>query len=262
MFRLIRYFIISIFLIGLLSCAGLKPKWTESPDIDRSHRIEYTDKRIALLKDYAEAHYADYYTAKTGSSEMPGIKIDPKVIVIHYTAIPSLEKTINLFQSDTLIGRRFIQQAGAANVGVQFVVDQDGTIYQLTEANMFARHCIGLNHCAIGIENIGMGDITKDGLRGKAQKNHALTLQQVKANVSLIRMLKKEFPDLKILIGHMEYRQLENPAHPGHAFFQEDDPDYRTDKIDPGSRFMKALRRAMPDLLQPGTGGQVFRSLN
>lgn len=91
-------------------------------------------------------------------------------------------------------------QAGKANVGVQFLVDQDGSIYQITPDNYFNRHCIGLNHCAIGFENIGMGDITEAGLRGEPQDNVQLTLAQLKSNVALIRYLKKNILKLRSLL--------------------------------------------------------------
>ena len=112
-----------------------------------------------MLKEYAEAHYSDYYEKTSGSPEWPGIEIDPKVIVLHYTAVPTLEKTFGVFAPDTLRGRTYLNQSGKANVGVQFLVDRDGSIYQITPDNYFNRHCIGLNHCAIGFENIGMGKV-------------------------------------------------------------------------------------------------------
>lgn len=229
------------------------------PHIDHTRKIVYSPNRIRLLKAYAEVHYGEYYKQVTGSPQMPGIVIDPKVIVVHYTAVPTLEATLRVFQPETLRGRSDINQAGNANVGVQFVVDRDGTIHQIMADNFFARHCIGLNHCAIGIENIGMGDITEAALRGETQSDQNLTPAQVNSNIRLVRYLKKKYPAIKMLIGHMEYRQLEEPAHPGHRYFQEADPNYRTAKTDPGPRFMKALRMGMEDLLEPDSRGQVFR---
>lgn len=243
-----------------ISCTNRGNVTVDNPEILYKYKIEYTSYRIQLLKEYAEAHYSDYYMETTGSPEWPGIEIEPKVIVMHYTAVPTLEETVEVFTPDTLRGRAFIGSAGKANVGVQFLVDQDGSIYQITpKDNYFARHCIGLNHCAIGFENIGMGDITEAGLRGEPQDKKQLTLEQVEANVALIRHLKNKYPGIKILIGHQEYRQLEDPAHPGYKFFHENDPDYRTEKSDPGIRFMKAVRDELEDILEPGTNGQVFK---
>jgi hypothetical protein len=240
------------------SCSGQKSASVDPPAIVHSYKIEYTPKRIQLLKEYAEAHYGEYYEKHTNSAEWPGVEIDPKVIVVHYTAVPTLEATMRVFAPDSLRGRPYINNAGKANVGVQFLVDQDGTIYQTMPDNYFARHCIGLNHCAIGFENIGMGDITEAGLRGEPQENKELTLAQLKSNVHLIRYLKQKYPGIEILIGHQEYRQLEEPSHPGFEYFFESDPEYRTEKSDPGDRFLKALRDELQDILEPGTGGQVF----
>ena len=57
-----------------------------------------------------------------------------------------------------------------------------------------ARHVIGLNHYAIGIENIG-------GIDGKDD----LTEAQVKANAFLVCFLKNKYPEIKYVIGHNEY---------------------------------------------------------
>ena len=243
----------------ITACTSKISKPLDPQKIESSFKIEFTPKRIQLLKEYAELHYSEYYKISSGSKEWPGLEINPRVIVVHYTAVPTLEKTMRVFTPDTLQGRKYIMKSGQANVGIQFLIDYDGTVYQTMPDNYFARHCIGLNHCAIGFENIGMADITRAGLRGRPQNNNELTLAQLKSNVALIRYLKKKYPDIEILIGHQEYRQLENPSHPGHKYFYENDPDYRTKKSDPGDLFLKALRRRLKDILEPGTNGQVFK---
>lgn len=247
----------SVLLLCLLAVT-LCCRRAAQPEIDHRYAIDYTPRRIELLKGYARAHYSDYYLKTTGSAEMPGIEIDPKVIVVHYTAVPTLEGTLRVFAPDTLQGRPELDSAGKANVGVQFVVDRDGTIYPLTPDNYFCRHCIGLNHCAIGFENVGTDDISEAGLSGEAQEGE-LTLQQLRSNVLLIRSLKNKYPGIEILIGHSEYRQLEEPSHPGHKYFHENDPGYRTVKSDPGPRFLSALRSEIKDILKEGSAGQVFK---
>lgn len=229
------------------------------PEIDRSFQLEFTPSRTQLTKEYAELHYSKYYQREYGSPEMPGLEISPRVIVVHYTVSKTLESTFRIFAPETLGGRPYLNQSGAVNVSVQFVVDRDGSIYQIMPDNYFARHCIGLNHCSIGFENIGTGDISEAELQGQPQEGTRLTLAQLKANVKLIRYLKQKYPELQILIGHSEYRQLEDPQHPGFELFQEDDPDYRTRKSDPGPRFMEALRSELADLLSPESGGQAFK---
>jgi hypothetical protein len=48
----------------------------------------------------------------------------------------------------------------------------------LVDPELFARHTIGLNYCAIGIENIG-------------SKSQPLTDEQVEANAELVKYLAK-----------------------------------------------------------------------
>src|SRR5580693_7225904 len=50
-----------------------------------------------------------------------------------------------------------LQREGELNVSAHFLVDRDGTIYRLMPETWMARHCIGLNRVAIGIENVGDG---------------------------------------------------------------------------------------------------------
>jgi len=245
--------------LTLCACRTPEVVTRSAPAIDHSFKIGFTETRVRLIKEYAEQHYAEHYRAKYGSPEFPGLEIDPRVIVVHYTAGSTLQGAFDTFAPETLGGRPYLDQAGAVNVGIQFIVDYDGTIYQVQPDNYFGRHTIGLNHSAIGFENIGHGDISAEGLTGGGQEEGLLTLSQLKANAELIRYLKRKYPKIEILIGHSEYRQLEDASHPGHALFYEADPEYRTVKSDPGPRFMSALRDELADILEPGTGGHVFR---
>ncbi len=253
---------IGFYVVVLASCRGPETLTLSEPEIEHSFEIEFTESRIRLIKEYAELHYREYYREKYGSPEFPGLEIDPKVIVVHYTAGSTLQGAFDTFAPETLGGRPYLNEAGAVNVGIQFIVDYDGTIYQVQPDNYFGRHTIGLNHSAIGFENIGLGDITEAALRGEDQEDQQdgrLTLAQLKANIDLIRYLKLKYPAIEILIGHSEYRQLEEPSHPGYEFFYEADPEYRTVKSDPGPNFMGALREELSDILKPGGNGQVFK---
>ena len=246
-------------LVATASCRAPEIVARKAPEIEHSYKIEFTESRIRLIKEYAELHYSELYRENYGSPEFPGLEIDPKVIVVHYTAGATLQGAFKTFAPETLGGRPYLDQAGAVNVGIQFIVDYDGTIYQMQPDNYFGRHCIGLNHSAIGFENIGQGDITDAALGGEEQNDNRLTLAQLNANSELIRYLKQKYPAIEILIGHSEYRQLEEPSHPGHEIFYEADPEYRTEKSDPGPNFLGALRTELSDILKPGTNGQVFK---
>lgn len=180
-------------------------------DSERSElSLEYLEKREGILQN------------------TPTIK--PVMIVLHWTAIPSLEKTFDVFNHSTLpVGRKGIEYASKLNVSSQYLVDRDGSIFQLMPDTIFARHVIGLNYCAIGVENVGSG-------------NDPLTMAQLNANVQLIRYLKSKYP-IEYLIGHYEYKRFI-----GTNIWKETDPGYLTEKIDPGISFMKRIRERIKDL--------------
>jgi len=81
-------------------------------------------------------------------------------------------------------------------VSSQFLIDRDGTIFRLLPDRTFARHTIGLNYLAIGIEKRWCADAP-------------LTKAQLKANEELIRYLKRKYP-IDYVIGHHEYQNFQN----------------------------------------------------
>ena len=105
---------------------------------------------------------------------------------------------------------------------------------RLQPETRYARHCIGLNHAAIGIENVG------------DEGKWPLTGAQVAANAALVRDLARRFP-ITHLIGHQEAAGLAK-----HPYFVELDPGYRNSKADPGARFMARVREAVADLKLAG----------
>ena len=198
---------LSIFL-SLISCNSIKI-------IDKP--ITFDQERSDLTIEYLENHY-------NLKQEEP--TIIPKMVVVHWTVIPTLDKTFEAFDPSRLPGSRpDIADASALNVSSQFLIDQDGTIYRLLPETTMARHVIGLNHCAIGIENVG----------GTGDK--PLTKAQLNSNIKLIRHLKKKYPDIEYIIGHFEYTYFE-----GHELWLEKDDGYRTVKTDPGIDFINAIR--------------------
>ena len=185
--------------------------------------ITYDEERKQLSLDYLENRYN---IIKNEPS------IEPQMIVVHWTAIPDFEKSFNAFKQSKLPNSRpDITDASALNVSAQFLVDQDGKIYQLLPETTMARHVIGLNHCAIGIENVG----------GTADM--PLTQKQLKSNIKLIKYLKEKFPNIDYVIGHFEYTRFEE-----HPLWLEIDKGYRTEKTDPGKDFIDTIRKSTVNL--------------
>lgn len=163
--------------------------------------------------------------------ESDSAKITPKMVVLHWTAIPTFEGSFDVFYNAKLPSwRDQIQTASNLNVSTHFLVDRDGAIYRLIPETTMGRHVIGLNHIAIGIENVG-------GLQG-----NKLTSAQRRSNVWLVKYLKSKY-DIEYLIGHYEYTNFV-----GHPYWLERDDSYRTEKTDPGIRFLKRVKRATKKL--------------
>jgi len=201
--------IMFLFSLFLLSCNAAKV-------IDKP--IIFDDERKQLSLEYMSKRYG---------IEKSNPTITPKMIVVHWTAIPDFEQSFSAFKNSRLPNSRAdITNASALNVSAQFLVDQDGTIYRLLPETTMARHVIGLNHCAIGIENVG----------GTTEK--PLTKKQLKSNIKLIKYLKEQFPDISYVIGHYEYTLFQ-----GHPLWLEIDDKYRTEKTDPGEDFMQSIRK-------------------
>jgi len=203
----------------------LDPPPVAAPVI-RDHLIPWTAEREALTEAYLQAHR----TAPLSGNPEVDTRMTPRAIVLHWTAGPTAASAWATFAPDHLGGRDDLRAGGDLNVGAHYVVDQDGTIERLFPDDHVVRHCIGLNHVAIGVENVG-GDAA-----------HPLTAAQVAADVGLIRTLAARYP-IEVLLGHLEYRRME-----GSRLFEERDPAYRTTKPDPGAAFMAEVRAGLTDL--------------
>ena len=187
--------------------------------------IEFSEARAEMTKEYIRSHYG--LNAKD-------ITIDPKIIVLHWTAEPDFAKSFGRLKPEKLLSdRKDIARGGALNVSSNFLVDKDGTIYRLMPDNYMARHIIGLNYYSIGIENVG----------GKGDKSEDLTPAQIASNIYLVRYLKAKYPNIELLIGHHEYNRMKKTK-----YWLEKDDSYFTKKNDPGDSFMKAVRGEVKDL--------------
>ncbi|MFS4415073.1 peptidoglycan recognition family protein [Maribacter sp. 2307ULW6-5] len=206
--------LIALLLLTLTACS-VKRTIVDMPIVFDEQRKELT---LAYLKE------------RYGLQQREPL-IDPKMIVLHWTVIPTLERSFAAFREPTLPNwRPDIKGVSGLNVSSQFLVDRDGTIYRLMPETTMARHVIGLNHTAIGVENVGGGD------------ELPLTKAQLKSNIWLVRHLKKKY-NIEYVIGHHEYTLFED-----HPLWLEVDDGYRTVKSDPGDEFMAKVRRAVADL--------------
>jgi N-acetyl-anhydromuramyl-L-alanine amidase AmpD len=192
-----------------------RPLVTDAP-------IAWNAERAQLTLDYRRAH---------SDPDARDLEIVPRAIVVHYTGGASEAATLAYFDATRIeAARGELARAGAVNVSAHFLVDRDGTVYRLQPETRFARHCIGLNHVAIGIENVG------------DEAKYPLTDAQVAADAALVRQLVERYP-ITHLFGHHEVMKLR-----GRAYYLERDPTYHNEKDDPGARFMARVRAELADL--------------
>jgi len=144
--------------------------------------IPYGPGRRRQMAAYSRRHYGNATS-----------RLRPRVIVLHFTANNSYSATWNTFASN------------AANRGekpgtcAQFVVDQDGTVYQLTRLSVRCRHTIGLNQTSIGIEMV------QEGRSGKHGADRAILgrKKQIRAATKLTAWLKQRYRiGMRNVIGH------------------------------------------------------------
>ncbi len=188
--------------------------------------MKWSTQRAELTLAYRRAH---------SDRDATDLVISPRVVVLHYTSGNSAKTTRSYFDNTRIeASRPELARAGAVNVSSHYLVDRDGTIYRLQPETQFARHCIGLNHLAIGIENVG--DATR----------WPLTDAQVTANAALVRELAARF-EITHLLGHHEVMQFRT-----HPYFVERDAAYSNDKPDPGAAFMQRVRAELAALKLSG----------
>lgn len=188
--------------------------------------MKWSEERAALTLEYRRLH---------SDRDAKDLEIDPRVIVLHYTAAGTAKSTLYTFEPARLgTSRPELARGGAVNVSAHYLVDRDGTIMRLQPETRYARHCIGLNHISIGIENVG------------DEAKWPLTDAQVAANAALVRNLAARFR-ITHLVGHHEAARLE-----GHPYYVRLVKAYRNPKPDPGDRFMARVREAVADLKLAG----------
>lgn len=211
-------FLVSAF-FGLISaCQSLEilQKPLVFDETRRSLTLEYLDREYGLKQ------------------EEP--LINPQMIVIHWTSLGDLESAFQVYKDplkprfrndDPLLPQEL-------NVSAHYLVDQNGSIYQLMPDSIMALHVIGLNYCAIGIKNVGN------------EFDTPLTEAQVEANALLVEYLCKKYP-IGYLIANSEY-----PLFKDHELWKNFTNQPIEQRKDPGAGFMIRLRHAVEKLQLAG----------
>jgi N-acetylmuramoyl-L-alanine amidase len=149
--------------------------------------IPFGPRRLAEMAAYAMRHYGfdDYHLR------------NPHVIVEHFTATSDFQSAFNTFATDI----PDVELHELPQVCAHFIVDRDGTIYQLVPVSIMCRHTVGLNWTAIGIEHVGLSDAeVLDDAR------------QMASSLALTRWLRCRFHiQIANVIGHNE--SLSSPFH-------------------------------------------------
>jgi beta-N-acetylhexosaminidase len=148
--------------------------------------IPFGANRIAETAAYSAKHYGQRTAV-----------LHPRAIVEHYTATTSFSSVYATFANDA----PDVELHELPGTCAHFVIDRDGTIYQLVKVALRCRHTVGLNWAAIGIEHVGTSDAQI--LDNAAQMRSSLAL-------TLWLMARYRIP-LANVIGHNE--SLTSPLH-------------------------------------------------
>lgn len=171
-------------LLGAAPAASAGPASELRPPIVRK-RIPFGAERERQMAAYSKRHYGTRTWRLT----------DPNVIVEHYTDGTSLDGAWSYFAANQ---RHMGEMPGVCS---HFIVDADGTIYQLVNLDKRCRHAIGMNWTAIGIEMVGTSD--RQILHRRPQIRAALRLT--------LWLVARYGIDVRDVIGHAE--TLRSPYH-------------------------------------------------
>src|SRR3954471_4116182 len=170
----------AVFLAVIAATAALQPAIVRRP-------IPFPAKRRAETAAYAQRHYR----LNTWRLQRP------HVIVEHVTASTTFSSAWSTFAAD-VPDAELHELPGTCS---HFVVDRDGTIYQVVPLGTICRHTVGLNYTAIGIEHVGLSD-------AQVLRN----AKQLDASLRLTAWLMQRYGiSLGNVIGHNE--SLTSPYH-------------------------------------------------
>ncbi len=157
---------------------GLRPPIVQEP-------IPFPPERVREMAAYSERHYG------ISSADLT----HPEVIVEHFTGGTSFTSAWNTFASND---PHLDELPGTC---AHFIIDTDGTIYQLVPLSRMCRHTVGLNYTAFGIEDVGQSD--QEVLDDPAQLRSMLRLT--------LWLMARSHISVGNVIGHNE--SLTSPFH-------------------------------------------------
>ena len=149
--------------------------------------IPFGAERRAETAAYAARHYG-LHTWRLAH---------PRVIVEHYTAGTTFSSAWSTFARDAPDAELHELPGTCAH----FVIDRDGTIYQLVPLTTICRHTVGLNWTAIGIEHVGTSD-------AQILSNRRQLAASLRLTLCLMHRYGISLPNV---IGHSE--SLTSPYH-------------------------------------------------
>jgi len=178
---------------GAPQAAPLRSRTTEAPDAKKPpitwKRIPFGERRKRQMGAYSKRHY--------------GVRrwrlLHPRVIVEHYTGGTSFSAAWNTFASNA---KHLGEYPGTC---AHFIIDADGTIYQLVPLWIRCRHAMGMNWVAFGIEHVGTSDADVMGDDAEIASSYALT----------VWLMQRYGIQVRNVIGHAE--NLISPYHVEHV---------------------------------------------
>jgi len=105
-------------------------------------KISFNAKRKRQTAAYSLEHYG----------KRTYVLSHPHVIIEHYTDGPSFGSAWNYMDANV---KHLGEYPGVCS---HFLIDKDGTIYQLVNLHLRCRHAVGMNWTSIGIEHVGTSD--------------------------------------------------------------------------------------------------------
>lgn len=172
-------------------------------------------------KEY-KTYFSEYYRD-------PTLKLDPQMIVLHYSGTRNFARLWWTFVNGGMY------EGKKGHLSVHYAVDKDGTIYELMPPNHRARGTYGVNHVAISIDIIA-----------KNQQEILNNNRQMKVSFALVKWLMKKFdiPKEKVL-AHYEVAKGKDLVPEYTDFHDKTYPDRyppNSNTRGPGKAYMFKLR--------------------